>query len=460
MEADQRFVRAPTLREVLTLALPMMASTAAETVMLFTDRLFLSMLGKEHIAAAMSGGLSSFVFTAFFLGLVSYVNVLCAQYHGAGRPLRTVQSVSQGMWIALAASPLVLLCVPPVLYGFAHIGHHPLQVQLESQYFSILMAGAVFSLLRTAFGSYFLGIGKSRIVMLANIAGMVVNIPLNALLIFGAGPIPPMGIAGAAIGTIGGSLCIFVILLIAYLKSDDYCSHRTPSIWKLRWELVRRLLRFGTPAGVEMFMNVFAFNVFLQLMHSYGSDVAAAVTITFSYDMVSFIPLLGIGSAVTALVGQRMGAGSPTAAAKAIKLSLLLALTWSGSIAILFISASGLLVQAFGMGMAGESSSVMTLAQVMLASASLYLISDAVHVVLAGGLRGAGDTRWVMIITVSLHYLFASLSVIMIKLWQLPASMVWSAFIVFAVSIGVAMFLRYRTGAWKHMKVIEETVEN
>ena len=179
------------------------------------------------------------------------------------------------------------------------------------------MLGSFIFMIQSVLVGYFVGLGKTRVVMVANLLGILVNLPLNWCLVFGKLGFPKLGIQGAALGTLGGSLFIVGILLVSYLRSAGYRQRtRKTSAWVPRADLLRKLLRYGLPAGAETFINVFAFNVFVMLMQSYSEQVAAAVTITFNYDLVSFIPMLGVGAATTALVGHRMGAGDPWAPVK------------------------------------------------------------------------------------------------------------------------------------------------
>jgi MATE family multidrug resistance protein len=105
---------------------------------------------------------------------------------------------------------------------------------------------------RQALAGFFLGIGKTRVVMVANVIGMFVNIPLNYVLIFGRLGLLGLGIEGAAYGTVAGSAAIFLILLGSYLAHPLYREHRAERTWLFRPELLRRLLRFGAPAGIEL----------------------------------------------------------------------------------------------------------------------------------------------------------------------------------------------------------------
>ena len=166
--------------------------------------------------------------------------------------------------------------------------------------------------------------------------------------------------------------------------------------WRPRRELAVKLLRFGAPAGTELFVNVFAFNVFVLLMQSYGPAVATAVTITFNWDLVAFIPMLGVGSAVTALAGQRIGAGDVRGARRVARLGLRVGWSYAGLMVILFVVGAPSLVSVFSTGRSGRrrGSSPRTDAPSPRGTLSL---ADATQVVFSGALRGAGDTRWVMI---------------------------------------------------------------
>ena len=447
-----------TLRRMLSIAFPMIVSTASETVMLFFNRYFVSFLGSDHIPASMSGGLTQFVFTSLFAGIVGYVNALAAQYHGAGRPDRCVQVVTQGLLLSLVFYPLLLALIPLVHHGFIWAGHGPRQVDLEFSYFRILMSGSFLFLAQGVLTGYFVGVGRTRVVMLANFLGIFVNLPLNWVLIFGKLGMPHLGIQGAALGTLGGTCFIVTVLAVSYFRNPAYRLHRGQGTWKPRRELMVRLLRYGSPVGVELFVNVFAFNVFVLLMQSYGPSVAAAVTITFNWDLVAFIPMLGVGAAVTSLAGQRVGAGDIPGARRAAVLGLRLAWTWAGIMAALFVVGAPALVRMFSRGFGAGDGSILPLAQVLLRLAALYTLSDATGVVFAGALRGAGDTKWVLIISGILHWVMAIGAFVFIRVLVVPPVAVWFFFIGFVVSMSVAMFLRHRHGAWEHMRMVEAPV--
>lgn len=455
---DERKVERPTLKGLSRIALPMIVSHASETVMMFVDRLFLSWIGTVHIAAAMSGGLSAFVFSSLFAGTVGYTNAVVAQYFGAGRHDRCVETAAQGVILSVLFAPLLFLLIPLVRMTFVWAGHSALQIELEFSYFRILMFGAAITLLRQTFVGFFLGIGRTGIVMLANVLGMIVNIPLNYILIFGAFGFPALGMEGAALGTIGGSVTILAILLVAYFRHPFVRALSSLDAWRFRPDLIRRLIRFGMPAGIEIFLNVFAFNTFIQLFHSMGEEVAAAVTITFNYDMVAFIPMLGLGVAVTAMVGQQMGAGRPEDAARAASLALRVGYSYAAAMMLLFVFGAPALVRVFTAGsptLAGDGGSLSALAETMIRLAAIYTLADITQLIFAGALRGAGDTKAVMYLSVAIHWLMGISAVLLIRVLRLEPLVVWMVFIGFVLLLGIVMFLRFKTDKWREMSILD-----
>ena len=433
----------------------MMLSQTSETVMLFVDRLFLSRVGKVHLAAAMSGGLTSFVLTSFFTGMVGYVNAMVAQFYGAGRRSDCARAETQALYLSLVSYPFLLLCLPFTKYLFSAVGLDPAQIQLTEEYIGILLTGSILVLLRIPLGSFFIGIGKTKVVMMANIAAMVVNIPVNYVFIFGKLGFPALGMRGAALGTLCGQLSALLILSAAYLKTIKAEGYWANGIWRINRALLRRLARFGLPAGVEIFLNTFAFNLFVQLMHSYGQNVAAAVTIAFNYDIVSFIPMLGLGWATTALVGQCIGAKDQEGAEKSAYLSLRLALGYSALMVLLFTIGAKPLVSLFVSGFTDPGGEIAALATTLVRLVSIYTAGDAMQMVFAGSLRGGGDTAWVMRFSAIMHWGMAGMVLLLTRVFTVNPLLVWGVFILMVVILGFGTLLRFRAGKWKNISLID-----
>jgi MATE family multidrug resistance protein len=446
--------------ELLAIALPMVVSHACDTVMTFTDRLFLSRLGPEQMNAAMAGGLTCFMLTTFVLGLTGYTTALVAQYLGAGRRGKCAVAATQAMLVALAAWPLIVMTRPLVfrLFDLAQIA--PEQLAPQRIYFGILVYAVGVGLLRNCLSAFFSGIGRTRMVMLSALTAMVVNVATNYVLIFGHWGFPELGIRGAAYGTIAGGVCGLAVLVLAYLAPAT--RRRFDVLRALRWdaEAMGKLWRFGYPAGVEMFLNLLAFTGMILIFHADGLVTATATTIMFNWDMVSFLPLLGLEIGVMSLVGRYMGAGSPDTAHRAAMSGLKSGWMYSAVILVLFAFFPQALVDVFRPPYqdAVFQQAVPT-AVFMIRVASLYVLIEAIVVVLVGALRGAGDTFWAMCISVSLHWALVPILFVILHVFGWSAEAAWVALVCTFLTFSVLFYLRYRSGKWRMLRVVQTPQE-
>jgi MATE family multidrug resistance protein len=445
----------PRLGHILKIAVPIVISRASYTAMLFVDRLFLSRVGKLELAAAMSGSLSSFVLSSFFVGLVGYVTALAAQYYGSGQHKMCTRATTQALYVSLASYPILLSFVPLIGYVFVVSGQDPELASLATAYAQILLAGSIFMVLRTSLSSFFVGIGKTRVVMAANVAMALVNIPLNYLLIFGKLGLPALGIRGAALGTICGSAFGFVVLLAFYLRDTLRAPFRVNRPLRFRRDIMGRLLRFGVPAGVEPFLNWFAFNVFTQIMHSYSPDTAAAATIAFNWDTIAFVPMLGLGTAATSVIGQYIGARDYDGAEHSVYLTLRVGLLYSLAMMTLFVGFAGPLVSLFASGFQDTGGHIATLAATMLRLLALYTIANSSKLVLGGSLRAAGDTAWVMWVSIAVHWAMAVAAILLARAVRAPPLVTWCTLIAMNITHASTVYYRFRTGKWREMELIE-----
>ncbi len=445
------------LREMLAIALPMVVSHGCETVLIFTDRLFLSHLGPVQMSAAMGGGLTSFMMTTFFIGLIGYATALVAQYLGAGRKSHCALAVSQSLLIALLAYPLILAGRPLAHGLFAMVGIAAEQLRPQALYFDILLSGSILVLLRTCFSSFFSGIGRTRVVMLSALTAMVVNVGANYVLIFGRFGVPALGIRGAAYGTLFSSLCALLVLLAVYLGKENRRAYAVRAALRFDGPVMAKLLHFGYPAGVEMFLNLLAFTSMILIFQAHGLATATAITIVFNWDMVSFVPLLGLQIGVVSLVGRYMGAGRPDIAERAAFSGLKMGWMYSSLILLLFVFLPQQLVAVFRPdGADAIFSQAAPLAASMLRLASLYVLADAVVVVCSGTLRGAGDTFWAMGVSVGMHWLLVPVLILLLRILHLSPLVAWLALIVFFLSFSGVFYLRFRGGRWKTVAVVSD----
>ena len=446
------------IAEVMSVALPMVVSQACDTVMIFTDRIFLSKLSPEAMNASMGGGLTSFMLMAFFVGLIGYATALVAQYLGAGQKEKGTVVLAQSLIVALAAYP-VLLALRPVAHAmFATMGVQEPQLAMERQYFDIVLFGAVFGLVRGAFASFFSGLGKTRIVMLSSLLTMALNVPLNWLLVFGNCGFPALGLRGSAYATLISSLCGMLILAAAYAVYARREGIRVRASFRFDAEVMGKLVRYGSPSGAELLLNIIAFNTLVMLFHAHSAVTATAATIMFNWDLVSFLPLIGLEIAATSLVGRSMGEGSPANARKSVRSATVIGLWYSAVVFVLFVFLTPQIVALFKpAGDLGTYAQAFPMAVFMTRVAALYVTVEVFYFVMVGALRGAGDTLWTMGLTVTLHWLTVTAVWTVLRVLHGSPEAAWCTIVAMFIVFSYVVWLRYKGGAWQSMRVVEPT---
>ncbi len=450
---------APGYRRILRVALPLVASMASITVMQFTDRVFLGRYSLETLAASLSAGVSNFVLASFFIGVSGYVNVFVAQYEGAARPERIGAAVWQGVWFALLAGACMSLfsLAGPTLFSLA--GHAPAVRVLEEQYFAILCRGSGLSIMGMALACFYSGRGLTRPVMLVNMAGAALNIPLDYALINGAWGLPEMGIRGAGYATCAGwgfSLVLFAVLV---MRQDNETRYAIRSSWRLDRALFGRLMRFGLPSGAQFFLDISGFTVFILLVGRLGNTALAATNMVFSLNHFAFMPMAGVHIATETLVGQAMGAGHEAHAGPIAKRSLHLNLAWGAALAIWFVAWPGPLLDLFRPGdfSPADYAPMRETGRMLLVFVAGYTLFDAMAITYQGALKGAGDTAYVMRLSLVLSVCVMAVPVwLVVEVLEWGLYPAWCVLTMFIVSLALGAWLRFRSGRWRGRQVIGE----
>ena len=453
LSLSRNFNRQTTI-ELLRLALPMVVSQGTFAVMIFTDRYFMSQIDPVHMAAALGGGVASFFSFCFFIGLFSYANALTAQYLGAGEPEKCPKVVTQGMIMTVMSAPFLTLITFLVAGIFAGMGHEPAQVELERIYYLILMSGVLVTLAKTCMSSYFAGIGRTYVVMICDVFGMFINVPLSYVLVFGKLGFPALGIVGAGIATVIASVIALLLYIAFYFHKEHRDRFSVLSSYSLDLKILRRFWRLGFPSGLELFLNVAAFNLFLLMFQSYGIAEGAAAAIVFNWDILSFVPMIGLGVGVISMIGRFVGARDMARVNEVMTASFVVALAYSAVLAALYITCRYPLVDVFAPP-SGDFSAIRELSAFMMIGLSSYVMVDAIIIVSGGILRGAGDTRWLMVASVSLHWAMLVAQFFIIHVLEFSPKVSWIAFAAMIFAIALVYVMRLKGERWRDQDVLD-----
>ncbi len=442
-------------RALLRLAVPLIITSASFTVQNFCDRMFLAWYSPAALQAAVPAGILFFTLVCGFMAMAAFANSLVAQYYGSGDLHSCSRSVAQSILLALFSFPLILLLIPVGRWMLTLSGHAPDVMAAEKTYLTILMAGGLFLPLSSAVSSFFSGRGLTKVIMLCALAGTALNLLLNWLLIFGVGPFPEMGIAGAALASVISGFLSPIVMLILYFSEKNNLLYDTRRLFYFDAPLFRRLLRFGIPSGIHMTLDIGAFSLFVMLVGRLGETAFMAANIALSVNMIAFMPSVGIGQAAGTLVGQHIGRrdfdGASAVGWRAVHIG------WIYTIcaALTFVLMPEVYIRLFARGDV-PFDEIFNLARTLLIFASCWGLMDSTNLILSGALRGAGDTHFVMWYETSMAwFFFAAGELLIVLVLKLGVIAAWAWALVYISLLAVGMIARFRTKRWQLIELIE-----
>jgi MATE family multidrug resistance protein len=443
-------------RELLALALPLVVSQGFMTVQIFLDTILLSWHDPLEMTASFPAVMWYWLPFGLLQVTAGYVSTFVAQYTGARRPQRVGPAVWQGIHFSLLAGLSFVLLVPAAPFVIGVGGHSPTLQVLEVVYLRCLCFAALPMLVMAAVNGFFSGRGQTWTVLGIEAAGTAVNVVLALVMIFGRAGFPEMGIAGAGWATVTGSWTSAILAITLFLQPRYRKEFRSLSGWRPERELFLRLMKYGGPAGAQVFLDVLVFNVFFQLVGRLSEAAAGATTLTIRLNMVAFLPMMGLGQAVAILVGQRLGANRSELAERSAYTGLKWAFGYMCTVAAIYLLFPTMLVNTFKGGKDPETfAALAAIVPTLLAYVAVYSVVDAVNLTFGFALRGAGDTRFVSLLTFALAWpiMVVPTYVVVNTGGSLYAAWVFATAYIFAMA--VCFYLRFRSGKWKSMRVIE-----
>jgi MATE family multidrug resistance protein len=445
-------------REVLQVAFPLVVSTLSWTIMTYVDRTILSYYSPITMSAAFSSAVVWFAFFCVFMGTCSYVNTFVAQYYGDNQPERIGSVVWQGNWLAALSIPFAAIVYPlaPLIFSFA--GHSPEVTEQEIIYFQILCLGGPGMAIAEAQSCFYSGRGMTWVVMLVDLVTTVINLAIDIVLIFGYFGFPELGIAGAAWGTVIG-LWLKAVVYFFLLRQETHCKQFRTQNWKFDKQIFGRLVYFGGPGGVQMLLDVAGFSVFVLLIGRLGNIETQATTMAFSINTVSFMPVWGLGIATAILVGQRLGENRDDLAARATWTTYQIGMAYMAAISLLYVAWPGLFVEPFLQNAElspADKESLHRMALMLLYFVAAYNMFDATQIIFVSALKGAGDTRFIMLMSLSMATTLAIMSYLAVEVFHFNVYGCWVLIVVWLIVMAAAYFLRFLTGRWRHMRVIDQ----
>lgn len=444
-------------RELVQIAWPLIISSGSFAILNFCDRLFLSWYSEATFRASLPAGILFFTLVCGFMALASFTNTFVAQYWGAGEKEGCSRSVAQGVLFALLSFPLILALTPVGLAVLRISGHTPEILVLEEQYLKILMWCGGGMALSSALGSFYSGRGRTMVIMVCNVGANGINILLNYLFVFGKWGFPEMGIAGAGWATVIGSWISPLVYLFLYFSRANREEYGTLRTFRFRRALFTRMIRFGLPSGIHWFLDVAAFTIFVLLIGRLGPVAHVASNIALSVNLIAFMPMVGMGMAASVVVGQYLGAERPDYAERSGWLALKIGLIYTLLVGVSFVLFPEFYLNLFGgSGDEANPEELQRVARILLLMLAVWGAGDTTGIIVSGALKGAGDTRFVMIFHSLLAWGFlVPVQVLVVLFLERGVYSSWFCTLIYIILLGLGFVMRFRSDRWKQIDLLE-----
>lgn len=431
-------------RSVMTLAFPVTVSSLLQRAEGIVAVFLVGGLGVIPIAAVGLGQLLVFMTTTLVSGLSVGTNVIIAQLWGARRHRDAGEAARHFLWLSVAVS-LLLAGLGMALNRLAmqQLGAEPTVIELALPYSTLIFLVIPFTVLLQVLSSILQGTGDTRTPMYAMMVVNLLHILIAYPLIYGRWGAPALGLKGAAIAVGLAEATGAVYLLwhcLPILKPSS----------KLRLDLIRSIWDMGAPVSGERIVQQAGILIYTKLVLLYGTVSYAAHQVGLSIESLSFLPGYGFAIAAATMVGQSIGAGKYTRAKLENWEANRLATVIMAGMGIVFFFFPYVLLRAFT-----TDEAVVELGTVFLKIVALLQIPLALTMVLAGSLRGAGDTRFIMGTTMVGMWGVRVPMALMVALWlHLSVYYVWMAMIA-DWTVRMALLLwRYQSDRWRAIQVI------
>lgn len=378
------------LRNVIVMAIPVMLTTSSRAMMDIADYIMITYLPTDDgQAAILSAQTLMWSYIVIGLGIVSMINTFASQALGRKQPHECSAYGWQSIYIGIGLGGIGLALIPMMPQLVTLIGHEPRVQVAELSYLKIVLLGIGPTIIAEGLGWYFVGIHRPWVAVWTSLEANVVNIAVCYVLMFGKLGFEPMGIAGAATGTVVAVSYRTVRLSIAMLlpsQAKMYDSRRT---WRPSLTRITALLRVGIPCGMQWFTEVVVWAIFVNVLvgKKFGTAHLIATSIAWQYMRIAFMPTIGVGRALSALVGKAIGENDPDRAVRQARIVVTITAIYMISLALIYCVFGWKLV-----GWFNHTPEVVAIGTKVMVCLAAFQLFDALGITYGAALRGAGDT--------------------------------------------------------------------
>lgn len=428
----------PIFPLLLSMSLPMVISMAVNSLYNIVDSYFVAKISEDAMTAlSLVFPIQNFI-NAVAIGFGVGINAMIAQYLGAGRRDKADEALTQGMVLAVIHGiVMMILCIIGIPYFLRLFTTDANVIALGVRYATIVFSFSVILSVNLTFEKMNQAIGNMKITMISLLIGCVLNIILDPMIIFGIGPFPELGIAGAALATGFGQCVPIVIYIAAYLKRPKRVAFRREYLHLTR-EVAKRLYSIGVPAILNMALTSVLTTALNAILAAFSQTYVLVLGIYYKLQTFLYMPANGIIQGMRPLIGYNYGAGEHKRVEQLYRLTLLLNICIMTAGMILCLTIPGKLMGAFA-----ENPQTIQNGVIALHIICFGFILSAVSVTACGALEGLGKGIPSLLISLS-RYVVLIIPLALIFSRFFGAAGVWHAFWVTEALSAVFAVIIYR----------------
>ena len=330
--------KGPILPSLAGLALPIMATSLIQMAYNLIDMLWIGRIGSAAVAAIGAAGMymwlsNGLATLAKMGGQVKVAHALggkreeeAAEYAQSALQLSLIFGIGFGLISVVAATPMI---------SFFKLNSAAVIADAEI-YLQITCGGVVFSFLNQVFTGVLTAMGNSRVTFVATTIGLVFNIVLDPALIFGLGPLPAMGVVGAALATVFSQVIVTAIFVVIAYK-DHVVFRKIHLLKSFHKESMAQIIRIGFPIGVQSMFFTAISMIIARMVAGFGDAAVAVQKVGSQIESISWMTAEGFGAAVSAFMAQNLGAGSKERIIKGYRVAIGLEIVWGILCTVLLI---------------------------------------------------------------------------------------------------------------------------
>lgn len=386
-DLDQRKTE---VRHTIAMAVPMVITTSSRAVMDVADYFMITQMRLDEAQAAiLPGQIVMWSYIIFALGIASLVSTFASQALGRKQYRECSVFAWQSLYLA-AIFGFISLAMRPLLPVLIHAFRHDQAVQvMELAYTRVAIFTAAPTIAAYGLGWFFVGVHRPWVTMWSALEANVINVVVSFVLIFGHLGFEPMGIAGAAWGTFAAVCYRAMRLLLTFLAQKTATQFHSRSTWRPSPKRLWQMVRVGLPCGLQWLCDVAVWAIFVNVLigTKFGTVHLIATNTAWQFMRIAFLPTMGVGQALTALVGKSIGSGQPERAMRETRFAVLVTLGYMGLLSIIYALWGAKLI-----GIFNSDPQVIKIGASVMICAACFQLFDALGITYSSALRGAGDT--------------------------------------------------------------------